>query len=61
MEKIYCQFCGKLLSKGCKCEKEYLIELSEQKDQFIEDYENRLDVQYGWYQQDLIDIRKREQ
>jgi len=27
---------------------------------FIEDYESRADVQYGWYQEDMIDLRYRE-
>lgn len=28
--------------------------------QFMEDYENDAFVQYGWYQQDMIDLRKME-
>lgn len=33
---------------------------AERRKQFIEDYENDPEVQYGWYQQDLIDMRRRE-
>ena len=40
--------------------KEYDIEVAEAEAQFIEDYENDPEVQYGWYQQDLIDMRRRE-
>jgi hypothetical protein len=57
MKAIYCQYCGELLSKGCRC----LKELAQAEADFIEEYENRPDVQYGWYQQDLIDMRRREQ
>ena len=34
---------------------------SEEYEQLLEDYENDPEHQYGWYQQDLIDLRRREQ
>ena len=40
--------------------KDYDREAAEAEAQFIEDYENSPEVQYGWYQQDLIDMRRRE-
>lgn len=33
---------------------------AEAQEQFLEDYYNDPEVQYGWYQQDLIDMRRRE-
>lgn len=39
---------------------DYERELSYAHEQFIEDYYNDPEVQYGWYQQDLIDMRRRE-
>lgn len=57
MKPKFCQYCGTLLKDGCNC----LKELAEAEKQFIEDYENRPDVQHGWAQQDLIDLRRREQ
>lgn len=48
---MYCEYCGELLSKGCRCE----IELENERLQFIEDYENNPMVQYGWAQQDMIE------
>lgn len=57
MKKLYCTYCGYLLSDGCECARE----LAEMEADFIEEYENRPDVQYGWHQQDMIDLRRREQ
>jgi hypothetical protein len=57
MRKVYCQYCGELLENSCDCERE----LAEEREQFIEDYENSPETQYGWAQQDLIDTRRREQ
>jgi hypothetical protein len=51
MKKMFCQYCGEPLENKCDC----LRELAEAEAEFIEDYENRPDVQYGWAQQDLID------
>lgn len=33
---------------------------AERHQRFIEDYESDPEVQYGWYQQDMIDLRYRE-
>ena len=57
MKKAYCPYCGELLSDGCNCERE----AAEAAADFIEEYESRPDVQYGWRQQDLIDLCRREQ
>jgi len=56
MKKLYCGYCGELLSDGCNCKKE----AAEAEAQFIEDYENSPETQYGWAQQDLIDLRRCE-
>ena len=56
MNKMYCPYCGELLADGCNCERE----AAEAREQFIEDYENSPETQYGWAQQDLIDMRRRE-
>lgn len=34
---------------------------SEERESFLEYYNNRHDVQYGWHQQDVIDMYRREQ
>jgi hypothetical protein len=57
MKKQFCPYCGVSLDDGCDCARE----ATEAEAQFIEDYENSLETQYGWAQQDLIDIRKFEQ
>lgn len=56
MQKRFCSYCGKLLSEGCDCEA-IAAELHER---FVDEYENRPDVQAGWAQQDLIDMYRRE-
>lgn len=56
MKKLYCEYCGELLSDGCNC----LRDIEEARLQFIEDYENDPMVQAGWAQQDLIDMRRYE-
>lgn len=56
MKKLYCPYCGSLISDGCDCERI----AQEEHEAFIEEYENRPDVQAGWAQQDLIDLRRRE-
>lgn len=56
MEKRFCEYCGTPLEDGCDC----LREAAEAREQFIEDYENSPETQYGWAQQDLIDLRRRE-
>ena len=54
MKPIYCKYCGELLENRCDC----LRELSEAEADFIEDYENDPMVNYGWHQQDIIDMRR---
>lgn len=56
MKARFCQYCGTHLSEGCECERE----LAQIEADFIEEYENRPDTLYGWAQQDMIDLRKRE-
>ena len=57
MKAMYCRFCGKSLTENCDCERI----AAEEHEQFLEDYLNDPEVQYGWYQQDIIDMRRREQ
>lgn len=56
MKPQYCQWCGLPLGE-CNCARE----IAEAEKQFLEDYCNDPEVQYGWHQQDLIDMRHREQ
>jgi hypothetical protein len=56
MQLQYCPYCGKHLNEGCTCE----ADAAEIHNRFVEDYENRPDVQAGWAQQDLIDSYRRE-
>ena len=56
MKPKYCKYCGLPLSENCDCERI----AAEEHEQFLEDYKNDLEVQYGWYQQDMIDMRRRE-
>lgn len=56
MIKRYCQYCGLPISEGCDCERI----AAEEHDRFIEEYENRPDVQAGWAFQDMCDLRRRE-
>lgn len=56
MKKVYCEYCGEKLDNRCGC----LRELAEAEEEWFEEYANRPDVQYGWAQQDLIDMRRRE-
>ena len=57
MRAMYCRFCGQPLTENCDCER--IAE--EEREQFLEDYYNDPEVQYGWHQQDLIDMRRKEQ
>jgi hypothetical protein len=57
MKKRFCEYCGVPLEEGCDCKRE----AAEAETQFIEDYENSPETQYGWAQQDMIDLRRREQ
>lgn len=56
MKKLYCEYCGKPLEEGCDCERQ----AQEESERFIDEYESRPDVAYGWYQQDMIDLRRME-
>ena len=56
MKAKYCKYCEQPLSENCDCERI----AAEEQEQFLEDYYNDSEVQYGWYQQDLIDMRRRE-
>ena len=56
MTKLYCSYCGKPLAEGCDCE--HIA--AEEHERFIEEYENRPDVQAGWAFQDMLDLRRRE-
>lgn len=57
MKAKYCRFCGQPLTENCDCERI----AAEEHEQFLEDYANDPEVQYGWHQQDIIDMRRREQ
>lgn len=57
MKPKYCEYCGQLLSEGCECHRE----VAEYEANLVDELENRPETQYGWYQQDLIDMRRREQ
>lgn len=39
---------------------EYEKAVAEERERFLEDYYNDPEVQYGWHQQDMIDLRERE-
>ena len=56
MKKQFCSYCGAPLEDGCTCERE----LAEEQAQLVEELENRPDTQFGWAQQDLIDMRMYE-
>lgn len=56
MKKAFCPYCGEPTENGCECERL----AAEERQQFIEDYENRPETQYGYYQQDIIDMYRRE-
>jgi hypothetical protein len=49
-KKQFCAYCGEKLSEGCNCEPEF----------DIEEYENSLETNAGWHQQDIIDMYRRE-
>ena len=56
MEKLYCPYCGALLSEGCDCE----IEAEMERECIIEDLEER-QHQSGFYAfQDLMDTYRFE-
>ena len=57
MKVKYCRYCGQPLTENCDCEGI----AAEEHEQFLEDYYNDPEIQYGWHQQDIIDMRRREQ
>lgn len=59
MKKAYCPYCGEPLENGCDCER-ILTEVDRQWEEWMDEYESRLDVNYGWHQQDIIDMYRRE-
>lgn len=52
MKKSFCPYCGEPLENGCDCER-IAAEEAEWK---RKEYEDDPIVQYGWYQQDIIDM-----
>ena len=54
IEKRFCPYCGLPLSEVCDCE----IEVAQYEEELIEALEER-QLAYAW-QQDLIDLRRRE-
>lgn len=54
IEKRFCPYCGLPLSEGCDCE----IEVARYQEELIEELEER-QLAFAW-QQDLIDLRRRE-
>jgi hypothetical protein len=57
MKAKYCQYCGEPLTEHCDCARI----AAEEEEQWLEDYYNDPEVQAGWRNQDLIDMRRREQ
>lgn len=53
-EKIFCPYCGLPLSEGCECARH----VAEYEAELLEDLEER-SLQNAW-QQDLIDMHRRE-
>lgn len=56
MKPRFCQYCGLPLTENCSCARE----IAEAEQKFIEEYESNPEVCAGWYQQDIIDMRRRE-
>ena len=56
MEKMFCPYCGKPLSDWCDCAKY----AQEDEERFMEEYNSDPEVNYGWYQQAIIDMYRRE-
>lgn len=57
MKPKFCQYCGQPLTENCDCARE----IAEAHEQFLEDYYNDPEIQAGWRNQDLIEMRRREQ
>ena len=53
-EKLFCPYCGLPLSEGCECARE----VAEYEAELLEELEDR-QLATAW-QQDLIDLRRRE-
>ena len=56
MKPQYCRFCGLSLTENCDCERI----AAEEYQQWQEDYYNDPEVQAGWRNQDLCEMRWRE-
>ena len=56
MKKLFCSYCGEPLENGCRCE----IDAEQDRLDRLEEYYNDPEVQFGWYQQDIIDTYRRE-
>ena len=56
MKKVFCSYCGELLTNNCDCEKH----ATEQYERLLEEYENSPEIQEGWRQQDMIDMQRSE-
>ena len=56
MKPQYCRFCGLPLTENCDCERI----AAEEEEQFLDDYYNDPEVQAGWRNQDLCEMRWRE-
>lgn len=56
MQKLYCEYCGRLLSEGCECH----IIAAQDYEEFLTNYECDPMINYGWGQQDMIDMYRRE-
>ncbi len=55
IQKMFCPYCGLPLSEGCEC----AIAVAEFEAELLEELEDR-QLRDAW-QQDLIDLRRREQ
>lgn len=56
MKPQYCRFCGLPLTENCDCERI----ATEEYQQWQEDYYNDPEIQAGWRNQDLCEMRWRE-
>jgi hypothetical protein len=56
MTRKYCTYCGEKLKERCNCEFYRATAIAEE----LENYDNSLEIQAGWSQQDLIDSYRME-
>lgn len=56
MKKNFCPWCGRPLTEGCECARLAAEEAEAKRERY---YDDPL-VNYGWYQQDVIDMYRRE-